>query len=123
MGTVFSMFSINFIGVQLENPFGNDENDLPLDYFQGEMNRCLLMLLHDGSDIIAGVSPTRCIRDFELLADTLEEVDRARASIKGNNITASGSTVNSRSSVSSFTNMISDGIHSSNWHDAVRQRS
>ena len=25
---------LNFIGVELENPFGRDDNDLPLEHFQ-----------------------------------------------------------------------------------------
>lgn len=62
---IFGMFSLNFIGVELENPFGNDDNDLPLDHFQTEMNKCLLMLLEDNADLIAGVSQTRCIRKFK----------------------------------------------------------
>lgn len=64
---IFGMYSLNFIGVELENPFGNDDNDLPLDHFQTEMNKCLLMLLEDNADLIAGVSETRCIRDFKKL--------------------------------------------------------
>lgn len=68
---MFGMFSINFIGVELENPFGNDANDLPLDHFQAEMNKCLLMLLQDNADLIAGVSKTRCTRDFDTLNATL----------------------------------------------------
>ena len=34
------MSCLNFIGVELENPFGQDDNDLPLDHFQDEMNNC-----------------------------------------------------------------------------------
>eukprot|EP00928_Gymnodinium_smaydae_P035646 TRINITY_DN2504_c0_g1_i2.p1 TRINITY_DN2504_c0_g1~~TRINITY_DN2504_c0_g1_i2.p1 ORF type:complete len:350 (-),score=50.48 TRINITY_DN2504_c0_g1_i2:37-1086(-) len=43
---IFVMASLNLIGTELENPFGNDENDLPMDHFQSEMNLCLMMLLH-----------------------------------------------------------------------------
>lgn len=65
---IFGMFSLNFIGVELENPFGSDDNDLPLDHFQAEMNNCLLMLLQENADLIAGVSKTRCIKDFNEIA-------------------------------------------------------
>lgn len=68
---IFAMFSVNFIGVELENPFGSDDNDLPLDHFQGEMNKCLMMLLQEGADLIAGVSPARCIFDYAALATTV----------------------------------------------------
>ena len=37
---IFGMSCLNFIGVELENPFGQDANDLPLDHFQDEMNNC-----------------------------------------------------------------------------------
>lgn len=68
---IFGMFSLNFIGVELENPFGNDANDLPLDHFQAEMNKCLMMLLQDNADLIAGVSKTRCMRNYDDIAATL----------------------------------------------------
>mmetsp|Transcript_112803 Transcript_112803/g.240766 ORF Transcript_112803/g.240766 Transcript_112803/m.240766 type:complete len:466 (+) Transcript_112803:88-1485(+) len=63
---VFGMFSLNFIAMELENPFGIDDNDLPLSHFQAEMNSCLMMLLHHNSDLISGISPT-CEMDFERL--------------------------------------------------------
>merc|ERR1711964_132930 len=31
---IFSLFSLNFISIELENPFGLDDNDLPLEEFQ-----------------------------------------------------------------------------------------
>lgn len=68
---IFAEFSINFIGVELENPFGTDDNDLPLAHFQGEMNKCLMMLLQEGADLIAGVSESRCIMDYAQIAQTL----------------------------------------------------
>jgi len=66
---IFGMFSLNFIASELENPFGNDDNDLPLDHFQTEMNNCLLMLLHTNSDHIADLSP-ECVMDFTALTQT-----------------------------------------------------
>jgi len=65
----FACFSLNFIASELENPFGNDDNDLPLAHFQSEMNNSLLMLLHSKSDHIAGVSPL-CTIDFHTLMET-----------------------------------------------------
>jgi len=70
---LFVMFSINFVGVELENPFGTDANDLPLDHFQGEMNKCLMMLLHESADLIADVSETRCVMDYNDLVATMKE--------------------------------------------------
>eukprot|EP00437_Effrenium_voratum_P001447 CAMPEP_0181431180 /NCGR_PEP_ID=MMETSP1110-20121109/18111_1 /TAXON_ID=174948 /ORGANISM="Symbiodinium sp., Strain CCMP421" /LENGTH=486 /DNA_ID=CAMNT_0023554529 /DNA_START=23 /DNA_END=1484 /DNA_ORIENTATION=+ len=61
---IFSMCCLNYIGVELENPFGRDDNDLPLKHFQAEMNNCLLMLLHYSADLMAGVSKQRCLMDI-----------------------------------------------------------
>merc|ERR1711933_661341 len=63
---VFGMFSLNFIASELENPFGTDDNDLPLAHFQEEMNSCLLMLLHPNTDMIACIKPG-CEGDFAKL--------------------------------------------------------
>jgi len=63
---IFGLFSLNFIAIELENPFGVDTNDLPLQHFQDEMNSCLLMLLHDNTDLIASVTET-CMMDFQAL--------------------------------------------------------
>lgn len=67
---LFGTHAINFIAIELENPFGEDDNDLPLAHFQAEMNSCLLMLLHYDTDIIAGTSP-ECIMDFDTLKQSM----------------------------------------------------
>jgi len=41
----FSFWSINYIAVELECPFGDDANDLPLAEMQEDINRCLVGLL------------------------------------------------------------------------------
>jgi len=67
---IFGFFSMNYIAIQLENPFGDDENDLPLENFQHEMNSGLLMLLHPKTDIIVCTSP-QCVMDFSRLLETV----------------------------------------------------
>jgi len=42
----FAFWSINYIAAEIEMPFGDDENDLPIDELQREMNECLTNLLH-----------------------------------------------------------------------------
>lgn len=64
---MFGLYSLNFIAIELENPFGTDDNDLPMSHFQTEMNGCLLMLLHDNTDMIAGTSDRAVIDFYELL--------------------------------------------------------
>jgi|EP00927_Polykrikos_kofoidii_P071867 putative membrane protein len=44
---IFSFWSINYIAVELEMPFGDDANDLPLHEMQVDMNRSLRILIHD----------------------------------------------------------------------------
>lgn len=68
---VFAMSSVNYISIELENPFGRDDNDLPLFHFQEEMNCCLMMLLHPNADLVPTTSP-ECKRDFVTLAGMLE---------------------------------------------------
>jgi predicted membrane chloride channel (bestrophin family) len=76
---ICGMFSLNYIAKELENPFGTDDNDLPVTSFQVEFNQCLLMLLHDNSDMIAWTSPD-CLLDFNGL---LERVHGTHASDDG----------------------------------------
>jgi len=42
---VFSFWSINYIAVELEQPFGDDPNDLPLHDMQEDLNKSLAQLL------------------------------------------------------------------------------
>eukprot|EP00927_Polykrikos_kofoidii_P012281 TRINITY_DN15287_c0_g1_i1.p1 TRINITY_DN15287_c0_g1~~TRINITY_DN15287_c0_g1_i1.p1 ORF type:complete len:581 (+),score=89.47 TRINITY_DN15287_c0_g1_i1:99-1841(+) len=74
---IFGMYSLNFIAVELENPFGQDANDLPLEHFQTDMNRCLLMLLYEGSDLVAGIDHCRAQVRF----DELTEVRKPNGSV------------------------------------------
>merc|ERR1712032_1231857 len=67
---IFGLFSLNFVAMELENPFGNDDNDLPLMHFQEDFNNCLIMLLHTNTDSIAGLSD-KCLRDFDTLKKTM----------------------------------------------------
>mmetsp|Transcript_48031 Transcript_48031/g.102942 ORF Transcript_48031/g.102942 Transcript_48031/m.102942 type:complete len:672 (-) Transcript_48031:218-2233(-) len=71
---VFGFYSISFIAAELENPFGNDDNDLPLQHFQSEMNSCLLMLLHHQADHVPNVGPA-CIMDFDDLVSPMSECE------------------------------------------------
>mmetsp|Transcript_58785 Transcript_58785/g.108529 ORF Transcript_58785/g.108529 Transcript_58785/m.108529 type:complete len:537 (-) Transcript_58785:125-1735(-) len=75
---IFGFASLNFIGVELENPFGDDANDLPLEHFQTEMNKCLLMLLQDNADLIAGTSSLRCRYVFSELRDSMDKLREIR---------------------------------------------
>merc|ERR1719345_612727 len=41
----FALWSINFIGAELELPFGDDYNDLPVEEMQDDLNDSLRLLL------------------------------------------------------------------------------
>eukprot|EP00927_Polykrikos_kofoidii_P052667 TRINITY_DN4657_c0_g1_i5.p1 TRINITY_DN4657_c0_g1~~TRINITY_DN4657_c0_g1_i5.p1 ORF type:complete len:658 (-),score=76.91 TRINITY_DN4657_c0_g1_i5:299-2272(-) len=64
----FGMWSITFVSGELEQPFGQDPNDLPLCELQYEMNNSLLMLLDD-----------RAARPPTLKQDAIMDVDVLRA--------------------------------------------
>eukprot|EP00931_Biecheleriopsis_adriatica_P010778 TRINITY_DN111837_c0_g1_i1.p1 TRINITY_DN111837_c0_g1~~TRINITY_DN111837_c0_g1_i1.p1 ORF type:complete len:487 (+),score=75.70 TRINITY_DN111837_c0_g1_i1:102-1562(+) len=54
---VFSLVALNATAMQLEMPFGQDVNDLPLDEFAQSMNNGLQMLLHEQIDHVARLDP------------------------------------------------------------------
>jgi predicted membrane chloride channel (bestrophin family) len=66
---MWGCFCLLLISQQLENPFGVDDNDLPLQHFQTEMNNCLMMLLHPRTDIIAKIDSSRCEMNFQKLRE------------------------------------------------------
>mmetsp|Transcript_55278 Transcript_55278/g.152204 ORF Transcript_55278/g.152204 Transcript_55278/m.152204 type:complete len:399 (-) Transcript_55278:218-1414(-) len=49
--SVFSLFSINNIAMEIELPFGDDANDLPLHELQRYLNKLLNMLLLHGTQM------------------------------------------------------------------------
>lgn len=75
---LFGMASLNLIAIQLEMPFGDDANDLPLQIFQDHLNGCLLMLLGDGADLVPGTDRRRRMR-FEQL-HKIREYEAGRSS-------------------------------------------
>uniref|UniRef100_A0A7S2LJA4 Uncharacterized protein n=1 Tax=Zooxanthella nutricula TaxID=1333877 RepID=A0A7S2LJA4_9DINO len=77
---VFGVVSLNLVAIELEMPFGNDKNDLPLSLFQSNMNAALIMLLHPKADHIAGTSET-AKKSFDDLIDG-ERSRKTKDSIK-----------------------------------------
>merc|ERR1719424_746161 len=45
----FSLWSINFIGAEIEMPFGDDSNDLPVKEMQIQLNKSLWGLIDEGT--------------------------------------------------------------------------
>jgi len=62
----FGLWSLNFAAQELEMPFGQDINDLPMQHFQQEMNESLLLLSHDMADHVVCTSPV-AVEDFHHL--------------------------------------------------------
>ncbi|CAE7910521.1 unnamed protein product [Symbiodinium necroappetens] len=63
---IFSMCCLNYIGVELENPFGRDDNDLPLKHFQDPLwapcnhkfcRHCIIQVLKSRAPEWAGDCP------------------------------------------------------------------
>jgi len=57
---IFFFWSLNAIACELENPFGEDVNDLPIQEMQLTMNRRLLLLLRPSTHRTARLSPQVC---------------------------------------------------------------
>ena len=55
----YVLFGIEEIGVEIENPFGTDVNDLPLEQFFATIERDLTLLLEarHGREVLAAMSP------------------------------------------------------------------
>lgn len=78
--STFAFFYLDFVDIELENPFGNDYNDLPLVHFQDEMNSCLVMLLQGDVDLVAATDMKRAELDFRRLQeDVTREFDDVMA--------------------------------------------
>jgi len=85
-GPVFAALCMNYIAGELEMPFGEDCNDLPLIKFQEEMNSSLLMLIHDFSDHVPKIAQDRAHRDFALLKESLTDTRNSMTSIENHNV-------------------------------------
>jgi len=67
---IFGLCCLNYTAGELEMPFGDDANDLPLNHFQQEMNSSLLMLMHPCSDHVPSLGH-KAIRDFKSFSQSL----------------------------------------------------
>eukprot|EP00929_Paragymnodinium_shiwhaense_P053904 TRINITY_DN27022_c0_g1_i1.p1 TRINITY_DN27022_c0_g1~~TRINITY_DN27022_c0_g1_i1.p1 ORF type:complete len:594 (-),score=92.36 TRINITY_DN27022_c0_g1_i1:188-1969(-) len=47
--TVFAVWSINYIAAEIEMPFGDDDNDLPISHLQLDFNETLRVIMHEHS--------------------------------------------------------------------------
>eukprot|EP00927_Polykrikos_kofoidii_P037735 TRINITY_DN3195_c0_g1_i2.p1 TRINITY_DN3195_c0_g1~~TRINITY_DN3195_c0_g1_i2.p1 ORF type:complete len:776 (-),score=105.58 TRINITY_DN3195_c0_g1_i2:164-2491(-) len=65
---LFGMWNITFISGELEQPFGQDPNDLPLSELQFEMNNSLLMLLDDRAQRAPGLKDNAIMDTAQLRA-------------------------------------------------------
>jgi len=67
---ILTLYALNYTAEQLEMPYGDDPNDLPLSHFQQEMNSSLLMLIHPISDHVAHTVPEANV-DYVALRNSL----------------------------------------------------
>jgi predicted membrane chloride channel (bestrophin family) len=78
--TVFILWSLNYIAVEIENPFGNDANDLNAGEMQLDMNMNLLLLLHPASQRTPTLSQ-------HAVKDGLVRMGRGASQVVGDNRT------------------------------------
>jgi hypothetical protein len=57
MVPVFGAFALNLVAREIELPFGDDANDLPLYEFQDHMNNSMLMLIREEADHVPCIAP------------------------------------------------------------------
>merc|ERR1719323_866597 len=62
---IFFFWSLNCIAGELENPFGEDVNDLPAEDLQLNMNRRLLLLLRPSTQRTPHLSSQACFSEIE----------------------------------------------------------
>jgi putative membrane protein len=62
---VWALWSLNAIARELEMPFGDDPNDLPLFDFHEHMNTSLLMLIREETDLVPSIDLTTCHFEFK----------------------------------------------------------
>lgn len=55
--SVFALCALNLIAVEIEQPFGDDPNDLDVAGAQNELNRSLLLLLRSSTQTLIGFTP------------------------------------------------------------------
>jgi putative membrane protein len=100
--SVFSMCALNLIAQEIENPFGDDANDLHIDHAQHEMNDALLLLLSDAALMVPNYSTvarlTSC-SDTHRLSVYMPLTKTSSRPIAG---TVSSDTVHQRSSRTSY---------------------
>lgn len=70
---VFATVAVNLIASELEIPYGDGENHLPLRRFQREMNKSLLLFMHDMSDHLPHPSRSYVTSFDQLIGKKAEE--------------------------------------------------
>lgn len=87
----FGYWSVNYIGVELEMPFGDDANDLPIDVMMSDINKSLMSLLHERSlkvpdfqfDVETHVTFNPTSMNFDKYVETSVAMHQARLKRKG----------------------------------------
>mmetsp|Transcript_90870 Transcript_90870/g.261848 ORF Transcript_90870/g.261848 Transcript_90870/m.261848 type:complete len:611 (+) Transcript_90870:73-1905(+) len=62
--SVFALWSLNYVAAEIECPFGDDDNDLPMQALQKYMNRTLASLLDSEAQVVP-VADTRFKMKFD----------------------------------------------------------
>ncbi|CAK0820658.1 unnamed protein product, partial [Prorocentrum cordatum] len=70
--------SLNTMAAQLDNPFGTDENDLPMEQMHMELNSRLLLLLYDETQRVPTISTSAKMHMARMSEIALEPGGRIR---------------------------------------------
>jgi len=70
---VFALVALNRVAAELEMPFGQDPNDLPLRDFQDHMNNSMLMLIRDESDLTPHITELMAPDFYAIKKDLVDE--------------------------------------------------
>jgi predicted membrane chloride channel (bestrophin family) len=95
LGTFFPVFGaacLHFIAQELEMPYGEDDNDLPIAHFQEEMNSSLMMLIHADADHVAKTG-RKAKKEWEDIVESVHDRRNSMARLGRNLVTSGRATV------------------------------
>mmetsp|Transcript_90128 Transcript_90128/g.160516 ORF Transcript_90128/g.160516 Transcript_90128/m.160516 type:complete len:517 (-) Transcript_90128:101-1651(-) len=67
---LFGLCALNYTACELEMPFGEDSNDLPISFFQEEMNQSMMMLIREETDHTPSLS-LNAVKDVSTISESV----------------------------------------------------
>mmetsp|Transcript_18611 Transcript_18611/g.53322 ORF Transcript_18611/g.53322 Transcript_18611/m.53322 type:complete len:585 (+) Transcript_18611:138-1892(+) len=79
---VFTLWCLNYLAQEIEQPFGKEINDLPLEFFSKGMNNLQLMLLREGAMSPPQFDPSAALALRQTLSQVCEYEDDPESMVK-----------------------------------------